>query len=511
MRKSITLLLSIIFLLSTVLLGVFLTDGVNAVSITLYVDSGGESDYVNIQDAINATNFGDTVYVYSGYYLENLIINKNISLIGEDKINTTIDGNGKDVVSIFADDIKISGFTIKNGKNGITINESSENIISENTFIDNEYGIYIDNKSDNNTIFSNNFINNVKNAYDLSLNIWYNSSIGNYWSDYTGSDEDDNNIGDAPYNITGVGNQDIFPLIEPITEKPDVDFIYLPSNPTTQDIIQFNDNSIDLDGNISSWLWNFGDGNISVEQNTTHKYSDDGNYNVTLKITDNYGSVNITSKQIRILNVGPKADFTYSPEKPTDLENVTFKDKSLDPDGRITDWSWTFGDGNNSDSMNPSYQYNDNGSYSVTLTVTDDDGSKDTISKQISIINVGPIASFSFSSVNITIILNDELQFRDSSVDLDGNIILWNWDFGDETISNEKNPIHYYSKNGVYQVTLTVIDNDGDPSSYVKPVTVATPEELKKIETGFSLFDIIFIIFIIIMVVMVIFLSRKYG
>jgi len=511
MRKSITLLLSIIFLLSSILLGVFLTDGVNSVSITLYVDSGGGSDYVNIQDAINATNFGDTVYVYGGYYLENLIINKNISLIGEGKINTTIDGNGKDVVSIFADDIKISGFTIKNGKNGITINESSENIFSENTFTDNEYGIYIDDKSENNTIYNNNFINNMKNAYDLSLNIWYNSSIGNYWSDYIGSDEDDNNIGDIPYNITGVGNQDIFPLIEPITEKPDVDFVYLPSNPTTQDIIQFNDNSIDLDGHISSWLWNFGDGNISLEQNTTHKYSDNGNYNVTLRITDNYGSVNITSKQIRILNVGPKADFTYNPDKPTDLENVTFTDKSLDPDGIIVNWSWVFGDGNNSDSMNPSHQYTDNGTYTVTLTVTDDDGSTDKISKQISIINVGPIASFSFSSTNITIILNDELQFNDKSVDLDGDIILWNWDFGDETISNEKNPIHYYSKNGVYQVTLIVIDNDGDSNSFTKPVTVASPEEFKDIERGFSLFDIIFIIFIIIMVVMVIFLSRKYG
>jgi len=511
MKSSITLLLSIILLLSSVLLGVFSTDNIKAISLTVYVDSSGGSDYLLIQDAINDINIGDTVYVYSGYYLENLIINKNIILIGKDKINTTIDGNGKDVVSIFADDIEISGFTIKNGKNGITINESSDNIITENTFIDNECGIYIDNKSSNNTIYKNNFINNVKNAYDLSKNSWYNSSIGNYWSDYMGFNEDGNNIGDTPYNITGIGNQDFYPLFEPITKKPNVDFNYLPSNPTTQDIIQFKDNSIDLDGNISSWLWNFGDGNISIEQNTTHIYSDNGNYQVTLKIIDNYGSVNLTSKQISILNVGPKADFIHTPENPNDLENVTFTDKSLDPDGIIVNWSWSFGDGNSSKSMNPSYHYNDNGIYTVTMIATDDDGSTDTISKQITIRNVGPIASFSFSSTNITIILNDELQFRDSSVDLDGDIISRHWDFGDETISNEDNPIHYYSKNGVYQVKLTVIDNDGDSNSFTKPVTVASPQELEKIETGFSLFDIIFIIFIIIMVVMVIFLSRKYG
>ena len=511
MKTKITLLISIILLLSTFILGVFSIDSVNAVDFTVYVDSDGGSDYIHIQDAINATNSGDKVYVYSGYYHENLIINKNISLTGEDKTNTTIDGDGKDVVSIFANNIEISGFTIKNGKNGIIINESSENTITENTITDNEYGLYIDNKSSNNTIYKNNFINNVKNAYELSTNIWYNSSIGNYWSDYTGSDEDDNNIGDTPYNISDIGNQDIYPLIEPITEKPNVGFIYLPSNPTTQDIVRFNDTSIDLDGYISSWLWNFGDGNTSVEQNTTHEYSDNGNYQVTLIITDNYGSINITSKQINILNVEPEADFTYTPEKPNDLENVTFTDKSIDPDGSIVKWSWAFGDGNSSNSMNPSYQYNDNGIYTITLIVTDDDGSTDKISKQISIMNVGPIASFSFSSTNITIILNDEVQFTDKSVDLDGDIISWNWDFGDETNSNEKNPIHYYSKNGVYQVTLIVYDNDGDSNSFKKHVTVAAPEELDGREPGFSPFDIIFIVFIIVMVGMVIFLSRKYG
>jgi PKD repeat protein len=511
MRSNIVSLIPIILLLSTFLIGIFSTDYINAEGQTLYVNNDGGTDYINIQDAINATNFGDTVYVYSGYYLENLIIDKNITLIGEDKINTTIDGNGKDVVRIFADNIELSKFTIKNGKNGININESTKNLITEITLTDNECGIYIDNKSSNNTIYNNNFINNIKNAYDLSENIWHNSSIGNYWSDYTGIDEDDNKIGDTPYNITGVGNQDIYPLIEPITKKPDCNFIYSPSYPTTQDTIQFNDTSIDLDGYITSWLWNLGDGNISSEQNTTHKYSDNGRYNITLRITDNYGSLNITYKQINILNVEPEADFIYYPENPNDLENVTFTDKSIDPDGRISNWLWTFGDGNNSNSMNPSYHYNDNGTYSVTLTVTDDDGATDIISKQITIMNVGPIASFSFSSKNITIIINDKLQFIDSSVDLDGDIISWTWDFGDETISNEENPIHYYSKNGVYNVKLTVIDNDGDSNSLTKPVTVSAPEEFKEIETGFSLFDIIFIIFIIIMVGMVIFLSKKFG
>ena len=57
-------------------------------------------------------------------------------------------------------------------------------------------------------------MNNSQNAYDTSTNIWYNSSLqeGNYWSDYTGVDNNHNGIGDTPYNIPGGSNQDLYPL-----------------------------------------------------------------------------------------------------------------------------------------------------------------------------------------------------------------------------------------------------------------------------------------------------------
>ncbi|MEW6069373.1 MAG: NosD domain-containing protein [Candidatus Thermoplasmatota archaeon] len=68
---------------------------------------------------------------------------------------------------------------------------------------------------------------------------------------------------------------------------PIANFSYSPVNPTTNDIIQFNDASIDTDGYIVTWYWDFGDGNNSTSQNPTHQYTVAGNYNVTLTVQDN--------------------------------------------------------------------------------------------------------------------------------------------------------------------------------------------------------------------------------
>ncbi|GAH46081.1 unnamed protein product, partial [marine sediment metagenome] len=66
-----------------------------------------------------------------------------------------------------------------------------------------------------NLVYFNNFSGNGLHAYDDGLyNRWDNGSHGNYWDNYTGSDEDENGIGDTPYNITGSAlNKDHYPII----------------------------------------------------------------------------------------------------------------------------------------------------------------------------------------------------------------------------------------------------------------------------------------------------------
>jgi len=99
----------------------------------------------------------------------------------------------------------------------------------------------------------------------------------------------------------------VFPLVEIRASNyiipPIANFTFEPLYPTTGTTVYFNSTSTDADGYIDSWLWNFGDGNISYEQNPTHQYACDGTYNVTLTVVDNDGATNTTSKQITIFPI----------------------------------------------------------------------------------------------------------------------------------------------------------------------------------------------------------------
>jgi parallel beta-helix repeat protein len=111
----------------------------------------------------------------------------------------------------------ISGNTINNQFFGIDIDYSSNNVISSNSIQNNKYhGIYFY-FSDDNIIFNNNLISNTENANDTGHNAWYNTTFkeGNYWSDYQGTDANDDGIGDTPYNIPRGENQDMYPLMKP--------------------------------------------------------------------------------------------------------------------------------------------------------------------------------------------------------------------------------------------------------------------------------------------------------
>lgn len=148
------------------------TDGTsNSVisGITLYVGGSGPGNYSSIQIAIDSADDGDSIFVYddSSPYYENVVIDKSVNLIGENKQTTIIDGckNG-DVVKIIANQVDINGFTIKNSSyypyRGAGINiESDDNIISDNIILNNgEYGLYIHDSNNcwilRNTITGNN-------------------------------------------------------------------------------------------------------------------------------------------------------------------------------------------------------------------------------------------------------------------------------------------------------------------------------------------------------------------
>ena len=122
-------------------------------------------EYPTIQEAINNANEGDTVFVRTGTYYENVVVNKTVFLIGENKEKTIIDGNNTywEIIKITANNTIVSGFTVKNGSGfGIQIRRSFGNTIENNKVIDTLYGIRLDQSVSNsiigNTAKSNRFM-----------------------------------------------------------------------------------------------------------------------------------------------------------------------------------------------------------------------------------------------------------------------------------------------------------------------------------------------------------------
>lgn len=117
-------------------------------------------DYPTIQEAIDSANNGDTVFVKSGIYEENVIIKKNeIILKGENKDTTVIDGGiVNNIITVKADYFHISDFTLKNGNQSSIKLDESDNIVIENNKIlpSSTYGINIENS--NNITIENNII-----------------------------------------------------------------------------------------------------------------------------------------------------------------------------------------------------------------------------------------------------------------------------------------------------------------------------------------------------------------
>jgi nitrous oxidase accessory protein NosD len=118
---------------------------------TLYVGGNGEGNYTKIQDAIDNATDGDTVFVYddSSSYYENVVVDKSISLIGENRNTTVVDGGGIDsVIEVSADYVNIEGFTVTNCRDDLSeagINIFSDwNIIKNNSIVENQlYGIAV--------------------------------------------------------------------------------------------------------------------------------------------------------------------------------------------------------------------------------------------------------------------------------------------------------------------------------------------------------------------------------
>jgi len=155
--------------------------------------------------------------------------------------------------------------------------------------------------------------------------------------------------------------------------QPWADFSYSPANPVSYETIEFLDGSYDADGQIVSYLWDFGDGYSSTEKNPSFTFQEPGYHEVRLTVTDDDGLTDTIVKDIFVGSSPPVVNFTFTPSSPSVGETVHFTDLSEDDVGVVA-WEWFFGEGGVSTERNPSYTFKKPGRYSVTLYVTDVDG-----------------------------------------------------------------------------------------------------------------------------------------
>jgi YVTN family beta-propeller protein len=161
----------------------------------------------------------------------------------------------------------------------------------------------------------------------------------------------------------------------------------------------------------------------------------------------------------------PVANFSSNVTKGYAPISIQFTDFSKNS----TEWNWDFGDGNNSTEQNPVHTYSTAGSYNVTLKAINANGTDSKID------NIAILAQPAFSASATSGKTPLTVSFTDQSK---GVPVSWDWNFGDGTTSNEKNPVHVYNKAGQYSITLT-LDNSGITSSVTKPNYIAVSNGFK--------------------------------
>lgn len=240
-------------------------------------------------------------------------------------------------------------------------------------------------------------------------------------------------------------------------QTPVANFTSTPLGGCSPLIVQFQDLST---GTPTGWTWDFGNGNTSAKQNPTASYLNPGRYTVTLTVKNANGANTLVRSQFITVYEAPTINFTASRLSGCFPLNVQFTDNSTGGSGNTTaGWFWDFGDGFTSTAQNPQHTYNSAGSYSITLKVTNDKG----CSRFVTIpnyITVTPGVSAEFgNTLPVSCQPPASIIFTNTSTG-PGNLS-YLWDFGDGVTSTDINPQHNYTSIGLFNVTLTVKNDNG--------------------------------------------------
>ncbi len=240
---------------------------------------------------------------------------------------------------------------------------------------------------------------------------------------------------------------------------------------------QFTYNGTNNNGTITSYHYDFGDGNTNLTANPTHTYASHGTFGVRLTLIDNNGcsddtliNVNVRVKPIAIAQADTVC--AGAPTTLTDVSNLL--------GATTTSRNWQLGSAGavSTDSV-ATFTYPAAGNYSVRLTVTNDAGCSDDTTINV-FVRANPVANFTSTEV----CAGNTTDFVSTSTNGAGTINAMAWDFntanaGVNTSANVGSAQFAYATAGTYNASLRVTDNFGCSNETAKPVVVfALPQAL---------------------------------
>jgi gliding motility-associated-like protein len=231
--------------------------------------------------------------------------------------------------------------------------------------------------------------------------------------------------------------------------------------------VNFRDRSTATSASLVSWVWDFGDGRSSAQQNPVNTYRGESSYNVTLIVTDDKGCKGtITKNNFITTTSSPFVDFETGPtiacKLPFDLD---FKDKSIST--YPLQYTWSFGDGATTSEQNPRHSYQSSGVFQVRLSAVNQFGCGRDTTKTIQIELRPFIPQIALSTITGCAPLSVEYNVT-------GNMPVQNaiWAFGEGSTSNNIKGSFTYTQEGSFTVTAIVQNYLGCREQVSREVTI---------------------------------------
>ncbi len=461
-----------------------------------------ESDNCNVINNIanNSNNCG--IYLSgSGYsnVINNIANNSNsrgiyLSGSGHSNVINNIANNSNDCgISLYqSENCNVTNNIVDANKVGINlVSASTGNSITRNNITKNkEYGMCL-NRSGNNEIYHNNFIDNNKQAYErYGDNNWDKGPLigGNYWSDHVCHGNPSNGSESYTKIDTGADSVDNYPFEDPdgwVRPPPPKIISSAPESPVNdiERAIRTFNITVNQTVNVS---WQINGSEVQLNKSVTETaYTNTsvavGTLNVSVIVTNANGSDMQTWDWI-VTKVTPEAPeiTSYTPETPVyDIEGAIRTFNIIVNQTVNVSWQMNGTEVQTNESVTEANLYEHGaatGTWNVSAIVTNANGTDmqawvwNVTSKE----NQPPVANFTYSPANP--VVAQPITFNASnSTDPDGDITNYEWIFGDGNTTNTTEPTtnHTYAPAGTFTVTLTVTDDDGATNATSRAITVS--------------------------------------